>query len=174
MNTSISNLFQIKPLRLLRQTEGVEFHVVPLVGESSIDRVIHDPGAHSPGAVGSVKRPWYCHPNQEDNILVLHGRRWVELYTKEDGIYEFEVTAEQIFLNGELICDEPALLSWPTDVFHRVRSCEKEGSHSVNFAVHKPGFNINTNFNIYDLDTDTGKFEVIREGHLDQSKKENV
>jgi len=27
-----------------------------------------------------------------------------------------------------------------------------------------------TNFNIYDLDTTTGKFKVIREGHLDQSK----
>jgi hypothetical protein len=26
-----------------------------------------------------------------------------------------------------------------------------------------------TNFNIYDLDIETGKFRVIRQGHLDQS-----
>lgn len=38
----------------------------------------------------------------------------------------------------------------------------------MNFAVHYEGFDIKTNFNIYDLDTETGKFEIIRAGHLDQ------
>jgi len=170
MDTNRDGLFEIKPLRLLRQTEDVEFHIVPTHGASSVDRVMHLPGAHSPGSVGDVERPWYYHPGQEDNILVLHGKRWVELYTKEHGIYEFEITPHKVFLNGKVICDEPAILSWPTHVFHRVRSCNKEGSNSVNFAVHKKNFDIQTNFSIYDLDTDTGVFHVLREGHLDQPK----
>ena len=31
------------------------------------------------------------------------------------------------------------------------------------------GFDIKTNFNIYELDTETGKFEVARIGSKDQS-----
>ncbi len=171
MNTKIDEFFEIKPLRLLRETKDVEFHIVPTKGASSVDRVMHLPGAHSPGAVGDIERPWYYHPDQEDNILVLHGRRWIELYTKEHGVYEFEMTPDQVLLNGEVICDEAAVLSWPTHIFHRVRSCSVEGSNSVNFAFHKKGFHIHTNFNIYDLDMDTGKFHVLREGHLDQPQK---
>jgi len=168
MKTKIEGLFEIKPLRLLRQTEGVDFQIVPTTGASSIDRVIHVPGARSPGAVGEVEHPWYYHPDQEDNILVLYGRRWIELYTKEHGIYEFEMTADKVILNGEVICEEPAVLFWPTHVFHRVKSCKKEGSRSVNFAFHKKDFDIQTNFSIYNLNTETGEFSILREGRLDQ------
>jgi len=42
------------------------------------------------------------------------------------------------------------------------------GSASLNFAVHTPGFDIRTNFSVYDLNTETGEYRVIREGHLDQ------
>jgi hypothetical protein len=38
----------------------------------------------------------------------------------------------------------------------------------VNFAVHYEGFDIRTNFDIFDLNTETGEFKVIRAGHLDQ------
>ncbi len=60
------------------------------------------------------------------------------------------------------------MLVWPCGVFHRIVSCPEQGSGSVNFAVRYEGFNIRTNFNIYDLDTESGKYKVIREGHLDQ------
>jgi len=60
------------------------------------------------------------------------------------------------------------MLVWPCGVFHRIVSCPEQGSASVNFAVRYEGFNIRTNFNIYDLDTESGKYKVIREGHLDQ------
>jgi len=42
------------------------------------------------------------------------------------------------------------------------------GSASLNLAVHHDGFDIRTNFSVYDLDPDTGQYRVIREGHLDQ------
>ena len=165
---NIPDFFEIKSLRLLRETKGVDFHTVPTDDASSITRVMHQPGAQSPGAIDDVANPWYYHPSQEDNILVLYGKRTIELYTAEHGLYKFEMTADQVFLNGDVVCDEPAVLSWSTHVFHRVRSCTQEGSRSVNFAFRDDDFDINTNFNIYDLDEETGKFKVIREGHLDQ------
>jgi hypothetical protein len=60
------------------------------------------------------------------------------------------------------------MLVWPCGVFHRIVSCPEQGSSSVNFAVHTYGFDIRTNFNIYDLDTESGQFKVIRAGYLDQ------
>jgi len=70
-------------------------------------------------------------------------------------------------MNDELICDEPAVLTWPPFVFHRVESKEI-GSASINFAQRTTGFDIKDNFSIYDLNTDSGEFKVIREGHVDQ------
>jgi hypothetical protein len=52
-------------------------------------------------------------------------------------------------------------------VFHRVVS-GKLGSASLNLATHHEGFDINTNFNVYDLNTETGRFECVRAGHFDQ------
>jgi hypothetical protein len=62
------------------------------------------------------------------------------------------------------------MLSWPTHVFHRVLS-GPEGSAAVNLAYHHEGFDIRNNFSIYDLNTDTGDYSVIRAGHLDQPKE---
>jgi hypothetical protein len=60
------------------------------------------------------------------------------------------------------------MLIWPCGVFHRIRSDEKTGSASLNFAVRYDGFDIKTNFNVYDLDPATGEYRMIRAGHLDQ------
>ncbi|OCC15159.1 hypothetical protein DBT_1279 [Dissulfuribacter thermophilus] len=38
----------------------------------------------------------------------------------------------------------------------------------MNLAIHYPGIDPKTNFNIYDLNTETGEFTVIREGFRDQ------
>jgi len=53
-------------------------------------------------------------------------------------------------------------------VFHRIRSDAETGSHSVSLATHHPGFDIETNFSIYDLDVETGEFHVLRKGSKDQ------
>jgi hypothetical protein len=53
-------------------------------------------------------------------------------------------------------------------VFHLITSDPIEGSASVNLATHYEGFDIETNFSIYDLDVDTGEYKVIRKGSLDQ------
>ena len=164
-------LYKIIPLKVFRRTEGVSFDSIPVEAIpriDAIDRVIHKSKAVSPGPVGDITRPWYMHPHQDDNLVVLNGTRLVDIYTKEHGrIESFEVSADRITMNGELVYDGPAMLVWPRRVFHRVESLE-EGSSAINFAVHHEGIDMRTNFSIYDLDLETGSFKVIREGFKDQ------
>ncbi len=66
----VNGLYSIIALKVLRRTPKVCFDALDLSQLSpaaSIDRVLHGPGALSPGSVGSVERPWYMHPHQEDN-----------------------------------------------------------------------------------------------------------
>lgn len=167
-----NNFYRIVELRALRRTPGVHFDYVPmdfLPRIDAIDRVIHDGGAVSPGPIDDVERPWYMHLYQDDNLIVMHGKREVDIYRPEYGrIEHFTVTPNGIWQNGELIVEGAAMLVWPRGVFHRIVSSDAEGSASLNFAVHYEGFNIKTNFSIYKLDTETGAYEVIREGHRDQ------
>lgn len=167
----IKGLCKIINLNKLRRTEGVQFDTLPnefLTTRCVLDRVVHTSNAISPGAIDEVKRPWYMHPYQSDNILVLQGERHIDLYSKEHGKVEhFVVTKDHIFMNDELICDIPSILTWPPYVFHRVES-KKQGSASINIAKRMEGFNINKNFSIYDLNLNSGEYKVIREGHRDQ------
>ncbi|TAN41634.1 MAG: hypothetical protein EPN25_04560 [Nitrospirae bacterium] len=167
----VKGLYTITPLTIFRRTPGVTFDFVPVAGLpriDAVDRVIHHGNAASPGRVDQIERPWYMHPAQEDNLIVLYGTRSVELYSHEHGrIEEFVVTPHEIRSGDRVICQGGVIFSWPRRVFHRVRSFD-EGSASINLAVHREGFDIKTNFNIYDLDISTGKFRVIREGHVDQ------
>ena len=167
----IPGLYKIIPLNIFRRTIGVSFDSIPidcLPEINAIDRVIHNSSAVSPGPVGDIARPWYMHPHQDDNLIVLHGTRKVDIYTKEHGSVEsFEVTADRIIKNGITVFEGPAMLVWPRRVFHRVESKE-EGSSAINFAVHYEGISMMDNFNIYDLDTETGHFKMIRKGFKDQ------
>jgi hypothetical protein len=46
------------------------------------------------------------HNGQEDNLITLHGNRFVELYTKEHGkIESFEISHERIKWNGKVILE---------------------------------------------------------------------
>ncbi len=168
----VEGLYRIIPLRVLRRTPGVAFDLLPVevfTRIDAIDRVIHEGGAVSPGPVGNVARPWYMHPSQDDNLIVLHGVRYVDIYAPAHGRVEsFVVEPQRVFNGGEVIFDGPAMLVWPRGVFHRIRSSETLGSASLNLAVHYEGFDLATNFNVYDLDPETGKYRVIREGRLDQ------
>lgn len=167
----IAGLYRILQLKPFRHTKGVDFDVlvqsdVPKV--DAIDRVIHVGGAVSPGPVGAIARPWYMHTHQDDNLFVLSGLRYVDLYTPEHGRVEhFEVTADRIVRNGRVVTEGAAVLVWPRRVFHRVVS-GADGSISINLATHYPGFNLRDNFNIYELDTKTGVYQVARDGYLDQ------
>jgi hypothetical protein len=168
----VENFYRIITLKELRKTENVRFDVldtsqIPHI--DSVDRVIHGPGALSPGSVGAVERPWYMHPHQADNLMVLHGTRSVELYSpKLKRVEQFTVTANKVCRGNEVCYTGAAMLVWPCNIFHRIVSCPEHGSCSVNFAVHYEGFDIRTNFNIYDLNTETGEFNMIRAGYLDQ------
>lgn len=167
----MDNLYAVVALKNFRNTPGVMFDLVPrgLIGRiSSIDRVIHANEAVSPGPVGDVDRPWYMHPNQDDNLIVMYGKRHVDLYARKHGrIESFVVSPEVIEHDGKVLYQGEAMLVWPRNVFHRIQSGQG-GSASMNFAVHYEGFSIQTNFNIYGLDAETGKFEVVRYGHEDQ------
>lgn len=168
----VENFYRIITLKELRRTKNVRFDVldtslIPHI--DSVDRVIHGPGARSPGSVGAIERPWYMHPHQADNLMVLHGMRSIDLYSPEHGRVEhFTVTADKVCRGNEVCYAGAAMLVWPCGVFHRIVSCPEQGSSSVNFAAHYDGFDIRTNFNIYDLDTESGQFKVIRAGYLDQ------
>jgi hypothetical protein len=167
----VKGLYKILPLRLFRKTPGVIFDLLPLYllpRIDAIDRVIHEREAISPGPIGDIKRPWYMHPHQADNLIVLHGWRNVELYNLEHGKIEiFEIAADYIKKDNKMIYDGGAMLLWPTNVFHRIIS-GKEGSASINFARRSEGFDIKTNFNIYDLNIKNGEYRIIREGFRDQ------
>jgi len=163
--------WRVIKLKPLRRTPGVYFDIVPmefLPRVDGIDRVVHEHGAVSPGSVGEVTRTWYYHPFQEDNLLVLQGQRTAEIYNLERKRVEvFAVTPDKVTYNRSVIHEGPCMLVWPTKVFHRIISGE-EGSVSLNFAVRYPGFDIDTNFNIYDLDTATGELTLLRLGKVDQ------
>jgi len=168
----VEGLYSIIALKVLRRTPNVCFDALEMSQISpvaSIDRVLHGPGALSPGSVGAVEHPWYMHTHQEDNLMVLHGTRYVELYTPEHGkIEKFTVTPDKVSMENGRWHTGAVMLTWPCHVFHRIVSCPKEGSASINLAAHLEGFDIRTNFNVYDLDPATGKFWVVREGYLDQ------
>lgn len=168
----VESLYRVIKFIQFRRTDKVTFDMfsTDIVGRiDAIDKVIHGRGAISPGPVAGVARPWYMHPHQEDNLMVMHGIRYIQIYTPKHGhIENFTVYPDRIYRNDELICDGPAVLNWPRGVFHRIVSCEEEGSVSLNFAVHDDQFDINTNFNIYDLNPDTGQYIMLRAGHEDQ------
>lgn len=168
----VPGLYHIIPLRPLRRTPGVTFDYLrlPDIGAvAALDRVLHRRGAVSPGPVGEVARPWYMHTHQVDNLMVLHGVRYVELYTPAHGRVErFTVTPDLILQGDAVLCEGGAAMGWPPGVFHRIVSCEREGSASLNLAVHTAGFDLRTNFSIYAVDTASGASRVIREGYLDQ------
>jgi hypothetical protein len=168
----VPGFWRIIVLKPFRKTPGVSFDLVPmelLPRIDGIDRVVHDHSAVSPGPVQDVERPWYLHSHQEDNLIVMAGKRIVDIYSAALGRMEnFVVEPDRVWHNGEIVCDRPAMLVWPVDVFHRIVSGES-GSSSLNFAVRLPGFDVQTNFSIYELDTKTGEHRVIREGRLDQN-----
>jgi len=168
---AVSGFYAVHSLGILRRTPGVSFDFIPmdlLPKIDAIDRVIHKQGAVSPGPVGDVLRPWYVHAHQTDNLIVLHGKRTVEIYHPDHGMRRFDITADSLHLDGELLFDGPAMLTWHTGVFHHVQSDDRIGSASLNIATRTEGFDIHTNFSIYRLNTDTGESEVIRKGDLDQ------
>jgi hypothetical protein len=135
----------------------------------AIDRVLHEGGALSPGPVAEVARPWYRHGSQDDNLLVLAGVRYVEIYTERHGLVEsFEVWPDRIDRAGKPWFRGPAMLVWPRGVFHRIRSGDR-GSASVNLATHYEGWSVRNNFDVFALDPETGASRVIREGWQDQN-----
>lgn len=133
-------MYRLVPLRMLRSTPRAAFHeIVPsdIPSIHGIDRVIHEPYATSPGPVDdgarTVRRPWYMHPAQDDNRLVLSGERFV----------------------------------WPAGIFHRIVTGQ-HGSISVNLSTRRRGFSLDDNFNVYDLETTTGRSVLLRDGKDDQ------
>jgi hypothetical protein len=168
----IPGFYKVIALKPFRKTEGVSFDILPrdlIPRVDAIDRVIHKNNAVSPSPVGDVHEPWYMHPYQDDNLMVLQGVRYVDIYIRAHGrIESFVITPERLEHDSKILYDGPSLLVWPRTVFHRIKSGDS-GSASINLATHYEGIDMRTNFNIYDLDTETGKFKLIRAGHLDQS-----
>jgi hypothetical protein len=173
----VEGLYQVIRLKVLRKTEGVDFDIVPILRLKTIaavDRVIHRGGAFSPGSAAGVARPWYMHPQQEDHLLVLHGARTVELWSeRHPAVVRFRITAGCVRREDGSATEGPAMLAWPTAVFHRIESDAVLGSASLNFASRHADYDVLTNFDLFDLDPSTGARRVIREGRLDQPDEVN-
>ena len=167
----VKYFYKIVQFDTFRKTPDVHFDLIPLdffENIGSLDRVIHRNNAISPGSVGDIKRPWYMHNFQDDNLVVFSGTRFVEIYTPETGrIESFTVSSDKVFKGDVLVAEGSVLLIWPRKVFHRIVS-GNEGSSSLNIAVHYDGFDIRTNFDVFDLNTKTGDYKVIRKGYEDQ------
>ena len=163
-------LFHVIPFELLRHTDNVDFHSIPYLDQiNSMDRVIHSPWAISPWKVWEVSEWWYMHPAQEDNLITTSGNRIVELYHPKFSdwkIERFELSDKFIKHNWKIICDWPWILGWPTWIYHRNKS--PEGSASLNLWIRFEGFDIDTEFNIYDINQKTWEIKMIRKGSIDQ------
>lgn len=169
MKIIIPNLCFIVPLNKFRTTPNVSFETIPMIKDfSELDIVEHKKWAYSPSIKKDKElKPWYMHPHQIDNLVVFKWERFIDLYSKEyTKIEHFEVSNNTIKHNWEIIYRWKAIFWRYTNVFHRVYS--PEWSISLNLAQQMNWFDINTNFNIYDLDTKTSKSFIIREWHLDQ------
>ena len=104
-------MYRIIPLRTLRRTAGVIFDElaksdIPKI--NGIDRVIHGPYSISPGPVSDAvipcDRPWYMHKNQDDNLLVLSGTRYIDIFDpKKKEKASFIVTPDEIYKNEKLL-----------------------------------------------------------------------
>ena len=168
-------MYRLIPLRILRRTSGVKFdEMVPsdIPKIHGIDKVVHGPNSISPGPIEDCtppcKRPWYMHPGQDDNLMVLQGTRYIDIFCPTQKKKEsFIVTPDKIYKNDKLYYDGPAMVVWPAGIFHRIISGE-DGSISINFATRTSQFNIDDNFNIYNLNTCTGHYQLIKEGVEDQ------
>ncbi len=162
--------YRIIALKEFRRTPGVEFHILGKKGlppVDALDRVVHEKDAVSPGPVGNNDRPWYMHTHQDDNLIVMSGIRNVELFDPVSGdLLHFTVSPHEIIQGQTVLYKGPAILSWYKGIFHRIIS-GKSGSASLNIASHYPGFNIDTNFNIYSLNTESAEYHVLRKGFLD-------
>jgi len=163
-------LFHIIPLKRLRHTNKVDFDVMSFFEEFNwIDIVTHQAWAKSPWSVWDKEDMWYMHKWQEDNLITLSGNRYVELYDmKNKKIERFEISHELIKHNWEIIHEGPAILGWPVTVFHRNYS--PNGSVSMNFAVRTNDFDLDTEFNIYNLNINTGEYDIVRVWKEDQPK----
>ena len=167
--------YRLIPLRILRRTAGVKFdEMVPsdIPKIHGIDRVIHGPNSISPGPVEDVspptKRPWYMHPGQDDNLMVLQGTRYVDIFNPVDKVKSsFVITPEKVYKNDKLYYDGPAMIVWPAGVYHRIISGD-EGSISVNFSTRTKAFDLDDNFNIYGLNKYSGESVLLRDGRDDQ------
>jgi hypothetical protein len=126
IHSEVPRFWRIIRLKPFRNTTGVSFDIFPMAllpRIDGIDRVIHQSSAFSPGSVGEVRRPWYVHPHQEDNLMVLHGKRRVDIYTLEHRRLEnFVVTADHVEHNGKVLFEAGlALQRVPQDRLGRGR-----------------------------------------------------
>jgi len=105
-------MYRLIPLRQLRKTPNVLFdEIVPsdIPKISGIDRVIHGPNGISPGPIDNVERPWYMHTGQDDNLMVLQGSRYVDIFEpKTKNKASFVITPDKIYKNEKLYYDGPS------------------------------------------------------------------
>ena len=75
---------------------------------------------------------WYQNRFEKNNLMVLNGSRYLDLYCQRT--YKKEnliIHEDNIYRNGKLYYGSPAIISWSGDLFHKTESGEN-GSFSLN------------------------------------------
>lgn len=158
-------MFQVIPLRSLKHNANIQTHdIFPFdrIRIDCVERVIHHDYTISPESCQGILRPWSMHRGQSDHLMVLQGERLVELYcpSKKQSVC-FRLTPNKIFKGETLLYEGAYILSWPPEIFHRIVT-KKGGSISVNFTTYTTDINFENNFGVYDVNTTTGSFMLIR------------
>lgn len=132
-------MFKLLDYKKFRDTPAVKFFDITVPTSNVRDLVVHDGPAISPPNNEGGMWQFYLHPNQEDNLLAVHGGRI---------FYLVNFTWKNPFHIVRLE-EDGDILQIPRGTFHRSES-DPHGSVVINQAVRDPGASVAKEFRVYD------------------------
>lgn len=121
--------------RTFRNTPGVHFADIHVLGSNGTDLVTHTGKSVSPPSNAMGVKQWYKHSYQIDYNRCVKGHRLFELY-----FTEFKHPHWYVFLD-----EECGALYIPKGCYHRSYS-GNDGSMLINHAIRDEGYNEDTEF----------------------------
>lgn len=140
-------MFTLIPLKNIKRCSSFKIDNLVVENGSNITgifREIHGPKTKSSiGSENKIKKMfkikyncqeeiWYQNRFEKNNLMVLNGSRYLDLYCQRT--YKKEnliIHEDNIYRNGKLYYGSPAIISWSGDLFHKTESGEN-GSFSLN------------------------------------------
>ncbi len=132
-------MFELISYTRFRDTPSVRFFDVTIPASNARDLVIHSgPALSPPNDKESGAWQFYLHPNQDDNLLAVHGGRTFYLvnFTWDHPYHIVRLTS-----GGDI-------LNIPRGTFHRSVS-DSDGSVVINQAKRSPNVCVEREFRVY-------------------------